>query len=210
MKHILGLTNCPQRKDQDILEAVELGKSVKKDLNKYRLEGFGSLLKKISAFCEKYEIPMVNMNETYANPKGRRQRLNVTNQHYYEFDCFNTIVDMQIREFGEIVRLSEFYPNDFDSVERKHLEDQLNLYYANVSKDDRFANLNGIADLAKEMVKTRKHLSYHLVYRLLKLALVLPVATTTVESCFSAMKLVKSDLRNYIGDEFLTLVSFVP
>ena len=43
-----------------------------------------------------------------------------------------------------------------------------------------------------------------MVYRLLKLALVLPIATATVERCFSAMKLVKSDLRNRIGDEFLS------
>ncbi|KAL4577916.1 hypothetical protein LXL04_014031 [Taraxacum kok-saghyz] len=53
------------------------------------------------------------------------------------------------------------------------------------------------------MVETRKHISYYLVYRLVKLALVLPVATATVERCFSAMKLVKSDLRNRIGDDFL-------
>ncbi|KAK1427789.1 hypothetical protein QVD17_16484 [Tagetes erecta] len=45
--------------------------------------------------------------------------------------------------------------------------------------------------------------SYYLVYRLLKLALVLPFATATVERCFSAMKRVKSSFRNRIGDEFL-------
>ena len=53
------------------------------------------------------------------------------------------------------------------------------------------------------MVETKKHLAFPLVYRLLKLALVLPVATATVERCFSAMKIVKSDLRNRIGDAFL-------
>ncbi|KAJ9542777.1 hypothetical protein OSB04_029283 [Centaurea solstitialis] len=44
-----------------------------------------------------------------------------------------------------------------------------------------------------------------LVYRLLKLALVLPIATATVERCFSAMKLVKSALRNRICDNFLNV-----
>jgi hypothetical protein len=39
-----------------------------------------------------------------------------------------------------------------------------------------------------------------MVYRLLKLVLVLPVATATVERCFSAMKIVKTELRNNIGD----------
>jgi hypothetical protein len=44
--------------------------------------------------------------------------------------------------------------------------------------------LQSISDLAKLMVDTRKHLSYPLVYRLLKLALTLPIATTTVDRCF--------------------------
>lgn len=54
------------------------------------------------------------------------------------------------------------------------------------------------------MVETRKHLCYPLVYRLLKLVLVLLVATATVERCFSAMKIVKSSLRNRIGDDYLS------
>jgi hypothetical protein len=42
---------------------------------------------------------------------------------------------------------------------------------------------------------------YPLFYRLLKLVIVLPVATATVERCFSAMKLVKTFLRNHFNDE---------
>jgi hypothetical protein len=42
-----------------------------------------------------------------------------------------------------------------------------------------------------------------LIYRLLKLVLVLPNATASAERCFSALKIVKTDLRNRIGDEFL-------
>jgi len=43
-----------------------------------------------------------------------------------------------------------------------------------------------------------------MVYRLLKLVLVLPVATATVERCFSAMKIVKTYLRNRIGDSYMS------
>ena len=43
--------------------------------------------------------------------------------------------------------------------------------------------------------------SYPLVYRLIELTLILPVATTTVERIFSAMSIVKTDLRNKMGDE---------
>lgn len=54
------------------------------------------------------------------------------------------------------------------------------------------------------MVETQKHLAHPQVYRLLKLALTLPVATTTVKRCFSAMKFVKIVLRNSIGGQFLS------
>jgi hypothetical protein len=61
------------------------------------------------------------------------------------------------------------------------------------------------------MVSTNKHLGFPLVYRLLKLVLVLPVATASVERCFSAMKIVKTILRNRIGDGFMNdcIVCFV-
>jgi hypothetical protein len=45
---------------------------------------------------------------------------------------------------------------------------------------------------------------YPLFYRLLKLVVVLPVATATVERCFSAMKLVKTFLRNRLNDDSLS------
>ena len=53
------------------------------------------------------------------------------------------------------------------------------------------------------MVETRKHERYPLVYRLMKLVLVLPVAIATVERIFSGMKIVKTNLCNRIGDEFM-------
>ena len=33
--------------------------------------------------------------------------------------------------------------------------------------------------------------------------LVLPIATASMERCFSVVKIVKTDLRNRIGDEFM-------
>jgi hypothetical protein len=42
-----------------------------------------------------------------------------------------------------------------------------------------------------------------LVYRLVELALLLPVATKSVERAFSAMNIIKTDLRNSMSDEWL-------
>jgi hypothetical protein len=41
------------------------------------------------------------------------------------------------------------------------------------------------------------------VYRLVELALILPVATATVERTFSAMNIIKTRRRNKMGDEWM-------
>jgi hypothetical protein len=92
----------------------------------------------------------------------------------------------------------------FNHKDMVTLEHELVVYIDNLLHDARFSSLDSITDVAKLMVDTRKHLSYPLVYRLLKLALTLPVATATVERCFSAMKIVKNALRNKIGDDYLS------
>ncbi|GKB81797.1 zinc finger MYM-type protein 1-like protein [Tanacetum coccineum] len=214
MLRILGLTDpltrTLQGKDKDIFNAVSIAKSTKQLLQKFRVDGFDSLLTKISSFCDNHDIEMLNMNEEYVNPKKQREKTSITYRHYYEFDCFNTVADMQIQEFNDrfsdvsselltcsaalnphdsfrefdasmLLRLTEFYPDDFSSVDRMTLEHHLDLYIDIVREDKRFANLNGIADLARVMVETRKHLSHYLVYQLLKLALILPVASARVE-----------------------------
>ncbi|XP_024993103.1 uncharacterized protein LOC112526900 [Cynara cardunculus var. scolymus] len=227
-----SLSQALQRKDEDILEAIDLIGTTKGQLQMLRENGFDQVLEKCYSFCDKYKVVKLDMAEAYVNTRNSRKRMNITNQHYYNYDIFNTVLDMQIREFGDrfgeisidllqnmaalnpcnsfsqfnkssLLKLSQMYPRDFDDKERIILEHELDIYYHSIYNDVRFANLNGIADLARLMVATRKHLSHPLVHRLLKLTLVLPVATATVEICFSATKLVKTDLRNRIGDDFL-------
>ena len=71
--------------------------------------------------------------------------------------------------------------------------------------------LKGVSDLCRKLVETKKYTSFPLVFLLVKLALILPVATATVERVFSAMKIIKTDLRNRIGDDFLyhCLITYV-
>ncbi|GJW55520.1 zinc finger MYM-type protein 1-like protein [Tanacetum coccineum] len=194
MKYILGLTNILsqslQKDDQDIVEAVSVVQSTKEQLKEFRLNGFVPLLDTISSFY----MQIQEFNDRFSEESTELLRNMACLNPCDSFSQFNT---------SKLVRLSDLYPNDFDTVERMELESQLNLYYANVTKDDSFVDLNGITDLAIMMVKKRKHISYPLVYRLLKLALVLPVATASVERCFSAIKIIKSDLRNRISQGFL-------
>ena len=227
-----NLSKALQRKDQDILNAMSLVKSTKQQLCKLRENGWDSIIGKVNSFCKNNNTELFIMEEEFVNPKRPRQRSNITNLHHYQVECFYTVLDMQIQEFNDrfdeintellgctaslsptdsfhqfdqskLVRLSEFYPEDFSSMERISFGHQLGIYIDNISEDQRFANLEGLGDLARVMVETKKHLSHPLVYRLLKLVLTLPVATATVERSFSAMKIVKTTLRNRMGDEFL-------
>ena len=50
------------------------------------------------------------------------------------------------------------------------------------------------------MVETKKDKVYPLVFLLIRLALVLPVAIATVERVFSGMNIVKNRLRNRMRD----------
>jgi hypothetical protein len=72
-----------------------------------------------------------------------------------------------------------------------------------MSSNDAFLELKGIGDLARKMVKTKKDIIYSLVYLLVKLVLTLPIATVTVERIFSAMKYVKNQLHNRMGDQWM-------
>jgi hypothetical protein len=53
------------------------------------------------------------------------------------------------------------------------------------------------------MVQLERHIVFPMVYRIIELALLLPVATATVERAFSAMKIIKTELRNKITDAWL-------
>ena len=61
------------------------------------------------------------------------------------------------------------------------------------------------------MVENNKHTAYPLVYKLVKLTLILPVATASVERVFSAMNVVKSRLRNKMRDQWMNdlLVTYI-
>ncbi|XP_074377806.1 uncharacterized protein LOC141719333 [Apium graveolens] len=89
MKKVFAITNdlsqALQRKDQDLPNAMGLVKVAKRRLQELRENGWDNLLVDVSRFCEKNEIHILNMNETYV-PRGRSKRNihKVTNHHHYK------------------------------------------------------------------------------------------------------------------------------
>ena len=106
-------------------------------------------------------------------------------------------------DMDKLVHLADFYPIDFISTGRTFLYQELQSFLSDMRIDGRFFNVEDLGSLAKKMKETMKDRVFPMVYRLVELALLLLIATTSVERVFSAMKAVKTDLRNRMGDEWL-------
>ncbi|XP_050906241.1 uncharacterized protein LOC127119919 isoform X2 [Lathyrus oleraceus] len=164
----------------------------------------------------------------------------ITIEHHYRVELFYTVVGMQLHELNDrftetnarlllsmaclspinkfsafdktrVMEFASFYPHEFSPTDLMMLDSELETYIIDVRCDADFASLKEINDLSEKLVKTRKHIVYPLVYLLLKLALILPVATPTTERAYSSMKFVKNMLHNRIADEWMNdcLVTYI-
>lgn len=89
------------------------------------------------------------------------------------------------------------YPLEFDEYgDLSFLTSSLNNFIVDVRNDDDFANLKGVNPLAQKMVEKKKDIAFPKVYLLVKLALILSVATANIEIVFSAMNFIKDKLCN--------------
>ncbi|XP_062085743.1 uncharacterized protein LOC133791850 [Humulus lupulus] len=104
---------------------------------------------------------------------------------------------------GKLICLAQLYPCDFSTMDIKLLEYQLQTYVDDMRSHVKFSALKGMVDLSKKLVETQKDKVYQLVYLLIKLALTLPVATTSVERAFSVMNIVNHQMHNKIRDQWL-------
>ncbi|XP_075086119.1 uncharacterized protein LOC142168851 [Nicotiana tabacum] len=205
MIDVLAITNklnkCLQKKEQDIANAMLLVEVAKRRLQSLREDDWDSLIEKVSTFSIKYGILIPNFDEPYVN--SLRSRL--TTNLLHGVACLNPIDSFSSFDIKKIMKMAKIYPDDFDEVSMGDLENQLATYIIDVRDiDERFSNLNGLCDLSRKLVQTKKNLNFPLVFCLVKFALLLPVATASVERAFSAMKFIKNDMRNRMNDELLS------
>jgi hAT family C-terminal dimerisation region len=83
------------------------------------------------------------------------------------------------------------------------LEQQLNHFILDISNNVELKNITTLIDLCRCLVETNKHTIYNLVDRLIRLLVTLSVSTTSAKQAFSALKIIKTKLRNKMEDEFL-------
>ena len=72
-----------------------------------------------------------------------------------------------------------------------------------MSIENKFEELSTIQELCSCLVATNRNEIYFLINRLLRLITTLLVSTATTERSFSAIKIIKTKLRNKMGNEFL-------
>ncbi|XP_039135717.1 uncharacterized protein LOC120273135 [Dioscorea cayenensis subsp. rotundata] len=222
-----------QQKDQNIVQAMRLIEAVKARLQHFRETGWEEFLEEVTSFCKGNSIDVPNMEDNMPiRGRSRREGQFITHFHHYRVEIFCEVIDLisqeMLNRFPEastellllvscldprdsffkfnihkLLRLAELYPEDCSGTERMMLEDQFATFIYDVRHDDDFANIGDLGGFAIKMVDTGKCTIFPLVYRLIELALVLRVATASVERTFSVMNIVKSDLRNKMGDEWM-------
>ena len=99
MKNILGVTNelsiALQKKNQDIVNAMTLVRVSKQWLQMMRDYEWKALLTKVSSFCSKHDIPILNMDEIFVVVvRLRRNTPQITNLHHYRVDLFFEVIDL--------------------------------------------------------------------------------------------------------------------
>ena len=105
MRTILGITNelsqALQRKDQDIVNVMTLVKVCKQQFQMMRDNGWSSLLDQVSYFCERHNIDIPSMNDTFLT-RGRpwRKAREITNFHHYQVELFYVVIDIQLQELN--------------------------------------------------------------------------------------------------------------
>ncbi|KAH7679406.1 Ribonuclease H-like protein [Dioscorea alata] len=163
-------------KFQYIVNAMGLIVTVKKLMQDLRENGWSTILEEVRSFCVAMSVLMPNM----------------------ENKIFIAVIDLQTVEMNstfsetstELLRCFACLDprNSFSKFDHGMLVRLAQIY------SDNFSTFNHL------ILKEKLHIYIH---DLAKLKLILLVATKMVERAFSAMNIIKTDLRNKIGDKWL-------
>ena len=179
-------------------------------------------------------MPNMDAPYSIGTGRGCQQHDLVTNEHRYYFKIFNIIIDVQLMELNdrfteqsiELLVLSfaldpkdqfkkfdidkicvlaeKFYSEDFDASDVRALRLQLEHYRCQVVSYKYFQELSSLAQLCRQLIETGLSKIFILVDILIILVLTLPVSTAATKRAFSAMKIIKTRLRNKMEDRYLS------
>lgn len=179
------------------------------------------------------DIPAMDCQYSASRRRRYCQQRSITTEHHYRVDVFYAAIDFQLVELNgrfserakELLILSssldpadgfkafnidnictladKFYPQDFTRQELHSLRSELIIYESDVPHDDVLKTVTTLSELCREIFETTRSQRYQMIDRLIRLVLTLPVSTATTERAFSAMKRIKTILRNKMENDFL-------
>ena len=174
-----SLSRALQRKDQDIVKAMQLIIDVKEQLQDMRDNGWDPLFKRVKTFCDKNKIEVPNMDkEINARGTSTRRKQKVTNMHFYHVEVFLAAIDAILSKmnhrFGEVssellvcmaclnpgnsfsnfdvdklVRFAEIYAVDFDVGDLLLLPGQLRGFVSRARRTQDFLDVQSLERLLK-------------------------------------------------------------
>ncbi|TYH67307.1 hypothetical protein ES332_D06G179900v1 [Gossypium tomentosum] len=176
-----------------------------------------SLLKNVISFSETWELDFPDMNAQYIVGRSRNKKANVTVEHHYRSRFNENVVKLLTltialdpNEFLKLfdidkicILVNKFYPEYFSQQERERLPYELKHYELDVCNHPDLRKISTLSKLSRSLVDSGKSTMYPLVDRLIRLILTLSVSTTSSKRAFSAMKIVKTQLRSKMEDDFL-------
>jgi len=80
----------------------------------------------------------------------------------------------------KILQMTQLYPDDSDELGIEALCCELGTFIIGMHYDGRFSDLRRIGELSRKLLQMKKHLSIPRLYLFVKLALLLPISTSTV------------------------------
>ncbi|XP_039133231.1 zinc finger MYM-type protein 1-like [Dioscorea cayenensis subsp. rotundata] len=152
-----------QQKDQNIVQAMRLIEAVKAQLQGLRETGWEEFMEEV--------IDLIAQEIQNRFPGA-------STELFLLMSCLDPRDSFSKFNIQKLLRLAELYPKDFfQRIECMMLEDQLATFILRCATMMKiFTNIRDLGDFARKKVETRKNvLFFPLVYRLIELALFLPI-----------------------------------
>ncbi|XP_021724769.1 uncharacterized protein LOC110692092 [Chenopodium quinoa] len=196
MLTIFGYTNdlCIdlQRKEQDIVNVIRLVSSTTKVSRRFVEKATNEHHFRVGIIL--LEVIDLHLQELDNRFNEKNKELLTCLANLSPMDNFSSF------DKEKVLKLASLYPKDFSHNELLSVDDQLEVFKQVMLDDENFLDLHDINSLSKMLVKNKLHETYPLIHLLIKLMLILPVTTASVEKVFSAMTYIKNKLRNSMGD----------
>ena len=204
-------------------------------------EGWDTKSSETVEFCNKYEIYIPKLTSLWEPPVGVRKKKadeDLSVSEYYRKYAHTSLLKNLLHDFNErfnndvifvlsgasaldpsnnfesfdiknLLELAKYYSADFTAKELNELEGELRHFRTFVQDNPRYKDATTFAKLAESVCKDKTFLSQ--TYKLVCLINVLPITSATAERTFSALKIIKTRLRNKIGDDWLVhcLIIFI-